>query len=228
MGELVKASNNMQAYLAKAASEAMGNAGTSYISLTGGMMSIKGIPVPGNSIKGVILSSVFKNALYTTPYNPSVITPPDCFAVAVKMDDLAPHPQAEKPAHKSCNGCPNNEWGSKGGGSKAKKCRNIRVLAILPVVDGAGYSEDVVYLKIPVTSCKNFATYSNKCAIVMGRPPFGVITKISLSPNMKTQYEVKFDVVEQVLDSVLLEHVIPKIDVARNVLLQGAESEVPF
>jgi hypothetical protein len=213
----------LQTYLAQEANKAMSPAanGNKYLSIRSGIMAYQGIPIPGNKIEGVIVASVFENVYYSKPFMPGSADPPDCFAVGMRQEELMPGASVINPVSGLCQGCPNNEWGSAKPGAKGKKCRNIKKLGIIPTVDGEDFSGEVMYLKLPVTSVKNFTTYVNKCAIVLGRPPFAVLTKIAVVPHPVTQFAVSFETIRNVGDKALLEQIVTRIDEVKDVLLIG-------
>lgn len=177
----------------------------SFVSIRGGVMTIAGQPIKDNKVKVVIVDHVYENALYSGDYDPDAPQPPSCYAFGRDEKELAPHEKSSEPAHESCEGCPNNVFGSADKG-KGKACKNTRRLAL---VSADGLSEDsvrdgeLVYMKLPVTSTKGWAFYVKGLAAQMKRPPFGVITEIAVIPDPKTQFKVAFRVVEAVPNEVM-------------------------
>jgi hypothetical protein len=59
------------------------------------------------------------------------------------------------------------------------------------------------YMKLPVTSVNGYAAFVNQVASSLKRPPFGVITKVSVVPDAKSQFRVLFQALEKVGDDVI-------------------------
>jgi hypothetical protein len=116
-----------------------------------------------------------------------------------------------------CKTCWANEWGSAERG-KGKACSNRRRLALIPAgtytpVKGGGFeleveedaahyqSTDVAYMKLPVMSVKGFAAYLKQVAEQFKRPLHGVLTRIYVEPDPKSQFRVKFELIEVIEDA---------------------------
>lgn len=116
-----------------------------------------------------------------------------------------------------CKGCPMNEWGSavRGGQpGRGKACKNQYRLALLPaglyqqapnrrdwelgLQDDPTFYEnaDVVFLKLPITSGTAYERYRKMLRIQHGRPPFGAITRVFLTPDTAHQFHVNFELIE--------------------------------
>lgn len=175
------------------------------ISLRSGIMSYMDNPVPNNELDCVVLATVAENVYYDTPFDPDVVVPPACFALALPEDagkdgtDMTPHEVVEEPQNATCLGCPQFEWGSavrNGRPSKGKACSHRRRLAIMPVSaleDAASIAKaEVARMSLPVTSVKNWRTHANVVAAQYNRPPWAVITKIKVKPDPKSQFQVVF------------------------------------
>jgi hypothetical protein len=71
-------------------------------------------------------------------------------------------------------------------------------------------SADIAYIKLPVTSVKDYARYVNQLSSQYRLPPMAVITRVYLEPDPKTQFRVKFELIqelpEDVLDTILERH----------------------
>jgi len=101
-----------------------------------------------------------------------------------------------------CESCPKNQWGSATNGGKGKACSEKRRLFLM-TSDSISTPEavsmgEVAALRIPVTSVKGFATYVQTVASTVKRPLAGVITKIALVPDPKTQFKIQFTFVKAV------------------------------
>lgn len=183
-------------------------------------------------------------------YDPDNPLPPICYAMGRDGQPMFPDLENMKkamdyfmPQHVvqgqilGCEQCPMNEWGSAAQG-RGKACQNRRRLSVIPAgfyqprkgsrdfdlelfTDPSHFkSAEIAYFKIPVTSVKNWATYVHQLGSSMRRPPHGVVTRLSLQPHQQFQYEVQFEPVEQVPDS-LAEIIIQRHEAARQEPLRG-------
>lgn len=194
-----------------------------YMSTRGGVFRL-GDDVLGTEICVIIAASVFENTLYPDKFDPNVKNPPLCYAFAETEGEMAPHPSMDEypdvfvPQAEDCRTCPLNKWGSAEKG-RGKACQNKRRLGLIPAgffhpPKGRGmageleiYSDpnhyvnaDLVTLKLPVTSTKAWAKYVNKIATTPGRPPYGVFTRIYITPDQKDQYHLDFEMLDFVPD----------------------------
>ena len=185
-------------------------AGGKFISTKGGRLSIGGAEVPGNKMTVVVLDHIMENHHYTERFNPDQPTSPVCFAFGRNEAEMVPHENSSEPGSDACKGCPLNEWGSADVG-KGKACKNIRRLAVI-TEDGLEDIEnaEVAFLKIPVTSVKAWAGYVQAVANNLKRPPFGVVTEVSLVPDASTQFRMQFKLVEAIEDGDALEALIAR------------------
>jgi hypothetical protein len=174
--------------------------GGNFVSTRGGRLSFNGGEVPGNKLNVIILDHILENHYYTGRFDPDTPQSPVCFAFGRTEVEMAPHEKATEPQAEACKGCPLNEFGSADTG-KGKACKNIRRLALIPedaIEDLEGVQ--VAYFKVPVTSVKAWAGYIQQLANVLRRPPFAVVTEISIVPDAKTQFKVQFKLVSQIDD----------------------------
>lgn len=141
-----------------------------------------------------------------------------------------------------CDECPMAEWGSADTG-RGKACSNRRRLAIIPAgqfietgkgrnkeiemevfEDPAHFREaDIAFLKLPVTSGKNWAKYVHSLHKNHQRPPFGVLTHIYIEADEKTQFKIHFELVEVVEDEAVLEVLMSRNGEAEDVIIQPYE-----
>lgn len=124
----------------------------------------------------VILDWCTANVYFEGIYNPQDIKPPVCWALGSNVAELAPSDKATKPQHDACKGCPQNEWGSAGGGSKGKACKNTRRLLIVPVK--ADETTQPWILSVSPTGLKHFDKYVTTLAD-LEKHPVSMITEIS-------------------------------------------------
>lgn len=197
-----------------------------FLSLAGGVFKMGDEPIPGNQICAVIIDSVFENAYYAEKWTPDgPVMPPTCFAMAHEQEDLEPMLDAMmadqdyfEPQNDTCQGCPMNEWGSIDTG-KGKACGNRRRLALIqageyvptrgvrnafevePFEDEEHYQfADLVFLKLPVTSGKEYSKFVKATLREYGRPPYGVVTRIYIEHGGANQFTVKFEALDVLPD----------------------------
>lgn len=230
--------------------------GGDFLSLQGGLLTFQDEPLPGNQIVCVVLDAIIERTFYTEKYdaNREFNLPPVCYAFGRADDDeeLAPHPSMQadltyfEPQNDVCSSCPNNQWGTADTG-KGKACGERRRLALLP----AGYftprrgsrdfdmhlitdeqhfkSADIAFLKLPVTSVKEWAKYVLGLQSGQRRPPMAVITKLSVEPHQQHQFHVKFEMIE-LLKPEMYETIMARHQEAYNSIIQpysppGVEAE---
>lgn len=180
-----------------AAAKAMEPMQGRFISLRGGVMTFQQVPIPDNKLHSIVLDSVIEHQLYTGAFDPTAAASPDCYAFGRTSIEMRPHAQAEHKQSEACASCPKFAWGSDPKGGRGKACREVRRLA---VIDGALAEKgpeaimraEVVFLKLPVTSVRNWASYVSQLNNVVHRPPWGVITEIAPQPDQKSVFLVKF------------------------------------
>ena len=179
-----------------------------FFSVKGGILSWQDSPIPGNTMGVIILDSILENIYYEGRYDPSVPQSPTCFAFGREEKTMAPHKiivEVGSQQHDQCAGCPMNEFGSANIG-KGKACRNTRRLGMVSAgtfgKDGKfNLTEDMEYyettavgfMKLPVTSVKGYASFVKQVAGALRRPPFGIVTKVSVVPDATSQFKVVFE-----------------------------------
>jgi hypothetical protein len=177
----------------------------SFVSLKAGVLSIGGSPIKDNKVQVIIIDHVYENTHYDGDYDPDNPSPPSCYAFGREESDLKPHEKASEPVHEQCDGCPNNVFGSAEKG-KGKACKNTRRLALISA-DGLSPTSvadgELVFMKLPVTSTKGWAYYVKGLSATLRRPPFAVVTEISVVPDAKSQFKVTFNAVGNVPDNVV-------------------------
>lgn len=166
--------------------------GTNF-SLRAGVLSFDGNPIPGNTINVIVLASAFENSYFDSDFDADNPRSPVCFAIGETDENLAPHANSLTPQHEKCEGCAMAEWGSDPKGGRGKACKEVRRLCLMPV-DGLSEPDKATLgnMRIPVTSVKNWSNYVHTLAATVKRPPWSVITTITVKPNVKTQFQVEF------------------------------------
>lgn len=190
----------------------------SFFSIKSGQLSWQENPMPGNEMAVIIVDSIMENVFYAGEYDVDDPQPPSCFAFGRTEESMIPHAavlEAGREEHPTCSGCLNNEFGSAEKG-KGKACKNTRRLALLPagkfLKDGSfEFNDDVDhyssaeigYMKLPVTSVKGYASFVKQTAVALNRPPFGIVTRIYVVPDAKSQFKVLFEPLMNVPDDVV-------------------------
>jgi sporulation protein YlmC with PRC-barrel domain len=190
------------------------SAGVSFITTSGGTMKYRDNPISGNSLEVVVLASPVERLYYTSRFDPTNSAPPVCFALGSTLTGLKPSHLSETVQAELCESCPKNQWGSATNGGKGKACSEKRRLFLMTsdsinTVDSVGVSE-VAALRIPVTSVKGFATYVQTVASTVKRPLAGVVTKVSLVPDPKTQFKIQFTYVKAIEDIEIIKALITR------------------
>lgn len=216
-GTAVASLTNWQDRLAKyavAAVAAEAAPSGSFISAKSGVLQYAGAAVVGNVLDVIVLDSIYENTFYTDAYDADNPASPVCFAFAHDDTEMAPHADSTEPQHTTCKGCPQNEFGSAERG-KGKACKNSRRIAVLPGSDlsiGTLETAEVAFMKLPVTSVKNWGNYINTLAAIDHRPPFAVVTTIGIVPDLKTQFKVTFTKKALINDEGALDMLIKRME----------------
>lgn len=189
------------------------------ISLKAGQITYLGNEVPNNSLDVIVVAAIFRNCFYAGAYDPNQIVNPNCFAVSTDGEDMEPHENTTEPISETCTGCKFMEWGSAGGGSRGKACKETRRLVMMPA-DALNSAEDVMkaelaVVDIPVTSVRNWSNAVNAIAAQIKRPFWSVITNMSTTPNKKTQFEVHFAPVSAINDPAAIRAIQSRLEEAQ-------------
>lgn len=195
--------------------------GGQFFSTKGGILSWQDAPLPNNQMAVIILDSVLENVYYEGRYDPDVPQGPVCFAFGRDEKTMAPHKIVIEAGNQQCGasglcaGCEMNEFGTAEVG-KGKACRNTRRLGMIPAgtFNAAGKFEliedeehfastAVGFMKLPVTSVKGYASFVKQVAGALKRPPFGIITKVKVVPDPKSQFKVVFEPIMNVPDELM-------------------------
>jgi len=199
--------------------EANAGGGGQFFGLRSGVLTWQDAPMPNNEMAVIIVDYVLENVYYEGAYNPDVPQPPTCFAFGRDEKELEPHvivrDAGQAQSNDGCRTCEHNEFGSAERG-KGKACRNTRRLALLPAgsFDRQGRFEPISdvehyetsqigYMKLPVTSIKGFAGFVKQVSGSLLRPPHGIITKVRVVPDAKTQFKVLFEAIDKVPNALM-------------------------
>lgn len=201
---------------AQIAAEVEKGSGGKFFGLRGGILTYDGIPVPGNKMCVVILDSLLENVYYAEAYDPEAMTSPKCFAFGREESTMTPHAAVVARGdaqHAQCTGCARNVFGSADIG-KGKACRNTRRLAIIPAgtfdketltlfTRPDQFTGSIGFLKLPVTSVKEYSVFVKQLTGMFKRPPYAFFTTIQVHPDAKNQFKTTFQPVQQVPDALI-------------------------
>ncbi len=202
--------------------------GAPVLKFSPGAITYNGANMPNGRFQGIILDSAFLNAWYKTPYDQDNPTAPDCFALALTDEDLAPHEKSAAPQNEYCASCEKNVFGSAAQG-RGKACGNTRRLAVLAAAecdteDGVAGAE-LVLAKVSATNLKAWAGYVRSLAESQGRPPWAVITEIAnvLDPGQTPSFHIEFSLVSLIDDDEVLTALEKRLAGAQEELLRPFE-----
>lgn len=215
-----KAVANWDAELAAQAEIAAGmeanTGGGSFFSTRGGTLSWQDSPLPNDEMAVIILDHIFETVYYEGRYDPDTPQSPVAFAFGRDEAELRWHENSDPEfAGELCSESEVCEWGSADTG-RGKAARETRRLAMIPAgtfdrdggfelyEDEDHYAKtEIGYMKLPVTSVKGFASFVKQVAGALKRPPFGIVARVAVVPDPKTQFKVTFEALEKVPDDLI-------------------------
>lgn len=170
-----------------------------WLSIKSGVLSYGGAEVPDNQLRCIIVGWAFENQYYVGRFDANNPSSPVCYAFGTDADEMVPHEKASDPQCGSCAECPYNEYESDPKGGKGKACKNVVRLALIAESDLEDLDKaEVVYLKVPVTSVKNFKYYAAKeLKTVLKRPMWSVLTLLDVAPDDTNAVKVTFSFIEK-------------------------------
>lgn len=196
---------------AEAAAKMEQNAGGGqFFSMKSGVLSWQDAPLPNNEMAVIILDHIFETVYYEGDYDADNPQGPAAFAFGRDEQTLTWHKDSTKWAGELCRETEVCQWGTadKGRGKAAKETRR---LAMIPAgnFDKAGKfkmfddiehfeSTPVGFMKLPITSVKGFAGFVKQTASTLRRPPHGLVVKVKVIPDQKSQFKVLFEALENV------------------------------
>lgn len=192
-------------------------------SFRAGVLAFNGVAIPGNKLECIIVASGFVHRLYEGAFDADNPQAPICFALSLTGEDMEPHKDSAQPQSDKCETCENYKWGSaeKGRGKACKAGRNLIAIPKSALEQGISKAE-MGKMTLPVTSVRGWANYVNSLATQYRRPPWAMLTEVSLVPDVKTQFQVKFTAVGMV-DNEHLAAIRAKQEMANTVLLAPYE-----
>jgi len=206
--------------------EASASGSVQMINTRGGRMSLKGMPIVGDKIMAVILTSPIERNYYEGVFDSAASAPPDCFAIGYDGGEIGPSPRVVTPQSPNCFSCPKNQWGSSTQGSrKGKACKETRKIIFLDIENVPSpdkvASAPVYGIRPPVTSVTAFGNYVKQMAITLKKPPFGFVTEISLMPDNKNQFRMEFKFISEIKDNQMLLALMERSNREKQVILGG-------
>lgn len=189
-----------------------------FFSLKAGVLSWNDSPLVNNEMACVVVDSILENVTYDEGYDEDQRSPPVCFAFGRAKGDeekviMMPHADVVargQQINDTCDGCERNKFGTAEKG-RGKACSNRRRLALIPIgkLDNNGrftpekHAKNVEeasmgFLKLPVMSVKNWSAYVKQLSGATGRPPYGVVTKVKVIPDSKSQFRVTFEALQEI------------------------------
>jgi hypothetical protein len=212
----VKGKTQVVAWQEKLAEEAAAAASgesvsSEFVSFRGGQLSFNGNLIPGNKMNVIVLDSAYEHAWYPGAFDPNNPRSPACYSMGRIESELVPVEDAEDRQggeDGGCATCPLNAWGSDPDGGKGKACKNVRRIVLMDAEalkngEAGIAAANTVMAKLPVTSGKNYSAFVIQIANVTKRPPYGVIAELSLVPDARTQFQVKWSFVDMVPDALI-------------------------
>lgn len=196
--------------------------GGGFFSMRAGQLAYGDVAMPGNMMACVILDAIFETVYYEGPFDPDNPQGPTAFALGRDQKELRWNEEYSDPeyAGKLCSESDICQWGSasQGRGKAAKETRRLAVIPAGTYISqgkGKGFelelfddpddfrNSEIAYTKLPVTSVKNFSQYVRGLNDQMGAPTWRVITDISLEAHPQYQFQVNFELIEELPDDVM-------------------------
>jgi len=200
--ELQSWDQELEGYAQNAIDKESGTGGGNYISTKNGNFTYKGDNIE-SPIPAVVLDSILDYAYYTTTYDDDKPTSPACFAIGIDEKTMQPHSDCAEPQSDLCHTCWANKYKSDDRG-KGKACKNQRRLAVVnaEVLEDIDENAEIAMLRVSPTSLKYWSGYVKKIGTVLRRPPFAVVTEISIEPE-KSYHILKFNLRSKIPDGML-------------------------
>jgi hypothetical protein len=184
--------------------------GANLISFKGGQLIVDGLPVPGGEAEVIVLANQGERSYYEGQFDPSKPQVPTCYS----FDGDAPHPEARDPQHETCEGCPQNAWGSKG---KGKACREGTRVALLPAAAPLD-SAPMYQASFPITSMGSVKDFFSRCAN-SGKLSGQFITQLKVVPDAKSFFKASLTPKSQI-EGQDLAVLLGRMETARKQLVQ--------
>jgi hypothetical protein len=166
-------------------------------------------------IRVVILGARHDYRYYQERFDPDNPGSPTCYALGVDVLKLAPPADLKSKENPTCEGCPNDAFGSDDRG-KGKACSQRIRVACVPWTDDEGEMENVQGARImfPTMSRKNYHQYAKKLTKGFGLPLYAAVAELDVKPHDKYQWEVTLKPVGAISDPGLLDVLEKRADEA--------------
>jgi hypothetical protein len=201
----------------KVASAKLPQQSGNFISFRGGSPSLGGVNLP-NPLPLVILGYAYERAYYSKPYQPDVMSTPDCYS----YDGEAPHEKAKVPQSDRCGQCRFNEFGTSQNG-KGKGCKEGAKFAAIHAdsLDSPDKiaAATIIQGRLSVLNSKGFRNYTGYFEEA-GQPIWGSVSQLTVTPDSKSQYAVSFQNVVADLDDSDLDAIAARADEADKLMAQ--------
>jgi hypothetical protein len=209
--EIVNWKDKLAQYAVAAVEQEQSSGAGSWINTKSGVLTYQKTPVAGNTLRVIVTNALVENQYYDVAFDPNNPRSPVCYAFGYpdpttgKVTGMTPYDGCEKPQSTDCDSCPHNKFGSAENG-KGKACKNVRRLAVLPASPLSAEtlaSNEPAWLKVPVMSVvKTWSPFVRLCG-AQGKPPWAVITDVSIKPDTQAQFLITFIPVGLVPDDLL-------------------------
>lgn len=117
----------------------------------------------GTELDCIVLGTVIVNAKFAGKFSPDNPKPPVCWSVGTDAKAMKPMGVESLRESKACDTCPLNQFGSDEAGGRGKVCRNLRRLAVIPLMGeptpGEIAGAEILLLSVPPTSLKSWGWY---------------------------------------------------------------------
>lgn len=215
-GAIIKWEDQLEQDAAEAAKQEASVSTGGFFSTKAGQLAWDGAALPDNQMAVIVLDSIFDTTYYESEYDPDNPSSPTAFALGRDETTLTWHETSDaRFAGKLCRESEVCQFGSADTG-KGKAARETRRLAVIPAgkFDKTGKlvpfkkadefeSAPLGLLKVPPTSTKAYSIFVKQLAGSLKRPPHGVVTKIKLVPDPKSQFKFVFEPLIQVPNELL-------------------------
>jgi hypothetical protein len=172
--------------------------GGNFVSIRGGILTYQGAQVSENKMHVIIVDAVLENQWYDIAFDPNNPQAPACYAFGREAETMVPHENSSNKQNDDCATCQQMQFGSADRG-RGKACKACQRLALITQGDLDNIEDaQVAYLKLPFFSTLEYAAYVRQLNDIYHYPPIAFITEISVVPDAKSQFRVKFKLVSQI------------------------------
>jgi hypothetical protein len=184
--------------------------GANLISFKGGQLIVDGLPVPGGEAEVIVLAQQGERSFYPGSFDSSKPQVPTCYS----FDGDKPHEMSPDAQHTTCEGCPQNEWGSKG---KGKACREGTRVAVLPASAPLD-SAPMYQCSFPITSMGSVKDFFGRCAN-SGKLSGQFVAQLKVVPDAKSFFKASL-APKQLVENQDLAVLLERMETARKQLIQ--------